>query len=75
MDTPVDAICNLLQTTWDVTELAALIKAHFPQATRADANAVADLIADIHCSGNGYDVSDIECALAGLQAGEQLDDF
>jgi hypothetical protein len=57
-------VCELLQGTWHIDELVDLIRKNYPRASADSIAAAADMIAGLHCSDMGYDIDDIEVALA-----------
>jgi hypothetical protein len=59
-------LCELLQGTFDSTEVEDVIRKHYPGASRDSITAAADAITELHCSGMGYDLEDIEAILATI---------
>lgn len=59
-------VCELLQGTWHIDELEDVIRKHYQRASAASIAAAAEAITEMHCSGMGYDIDDIEVALAAL---------
>jgi len=59
-------VCELLQGTWDCTEVEDMIRKHYPAASQDSITAAADTLVELHCSAMGYDLEDIEAILATI---------
>lgn len=59
-------VCELLQGTWHIDDLEDVICKHYPRASADSIAAAAEAITEMHCSDMGYDIEDIELALAAL---------
>jgi len=58
-DPSVQHIAEFLWQTWNNKTLADQIQLHFPHDDRKLIEKVADRIGNLHCSGDGYDISDL----------------
>lgn len=61
-----DEISEMLWGTWDVTDVGTLLRRYYPRASEESITAVAEELTELHCSGMGYTIGDIEAALAGI---------
>lgn len=55
-DEHVQAIAEFLWQTWDLKTLANKIRAHFPHDDERLIEKVTEKIANLHISGDGYDI-------------------
>ena len=60
MEFIVQAIAELIQGTFDASDIANILLQNFPYSPQYHIMNASQKIMELHCCGNGYDISDIE---------------
>lgn len=56
----IQQILELLVDTWQIDQIESIVRCYHPQYSDEKIEDISQQLAELHCSGNGYSVDDME---------------